>query len=96
MTNPSSSVYHVKRVRSFFLHCTILFCKDDRCSMPLHTLMTDVVESKGGSALLVQILNRLGVCVSADTLSRFVQHKVSACDQHEMKYLKSDTYRSVC
>ena len=72
VTDPSSSAYHTKRVRCLFLLCTMLFCTDDRCSMPLHTLMTDVEESQGGSALLVQILNCLGVCVSADTLSRFV------------------------
>ena len=90
VTDPSSSAYHVKRVHRFFLLCT-----DDRCSMPLHTLMTDVVESQGGSALLVQILNRLGVCVSADTLSRFIQYKVNTCDQQEMKYLKPDTFTVV-
>ncbi len=32
-----------------------------------------MVESQGGSTLLIKILKRLGVC---DTLSRFVQHKV--------------------
>ena len=94
MTDPSSSAYHTKRVRCLFLLCTMLsLCTDDRCSMPLHTLMTDVVESQGGSALLVQILNRLGViCVSADTLSRFVQYKVNTCHQNEVKYLKPDSF----
>ena len=52
---------------------TILFCTDDCCSIPLHTLPTDTVESQGGSALLVEILNRQGICVSADILSRFIQ-----------------------
>jgi len=55
----------------------------------------DVIESQGGSALLVQILNRLGVCVSADTLSWFVQYKVNTCNQYEMKSLKSDTFTVV-
>jgi DNA invertase Pin-like site-specific DNA recombinase len=36
--------------------------------MPLHTLLADLIEGQGGSTLLVKILNRLGVCTSADTL----------------------------
>ncbi len=67
---------HTKKVRRYFILCCILFCTDARCSRPLHQLITNVVESQGGSALLIKILNRLGVCASADTLSRFVQHKV--------------------
>ncbi len=67
---------HTKKVRRYFILCCILFCTDARCSRPLHQLITNVVESQGGSALLIKILNRLGVCASADTLSRFVQYKV--------------------
>ena len=91
VTDPLSPAYHVKRIRHLFLICTILFCTDDRCSMPLHTLLTDTVESQGGSALLVQILNRLGVCASSDTLSRFIQYQVSK-DKPDVKYLKPDTF----
>ena len=86
VTDPLSPAYHVKRIRRLFLICTILFCTDDRCSMPLHTLLTDTVESQGGSALLVQILNRLGVCASSDTLSRFIQYQVSN-DKPDVKAL---------
>ena len=89
VTDPQSIAYHTKRARRLFLLCTILFCTDDRCSMPLHTLLTDTVESQGGSALLVQILNRLGICASADTLSRFIQYKVTKGDKPD---LKSDTF----
>ena len=85
VTDPQSIAYHTKRARRLFLLCTILFCTDDRCSMPLHTLLTDTVESQGGSALLVQILNRLGVCASADTLSRFIQYKVTKGDKPDIK-----------
>ena len=82
----------MKRVRRLFLVCSILFCTNDRCSMPLHTLLTDTIESQGGSTLLVQMLNRLGVCASADTLSRFIQFKVSNCNTSLMKYLQPDTF----
>lgn len=64
----TSVAYQTKKLRRFFLLCMILFCSDDRCSVPLHILLTDVVDSQGGSALLVRILNRIGVCASQDTL----------------------------
>ena len=64
-----------KRICRFFLLYMILFNAGDRCSLPLHTLLTDMIDSQGGTALLVKILNRLGICASADTLSRFIQYK---------------------
>ena len=61
----------VVSVGYILLVCAILFCTDDRCSISLHTLLTDTIESQGGSTLLVQMLNRLGVCASIDTISHF-------------------------
>ena len=90
-----STAHHVKKVRRFFLLCAILFCTDDRCSIPMHTLMTDLVEIQGGSSVLVRILNRLGVCSSADTLARFVQLKRTASDQHHFKQLSKDAFTLV-
>ena len=95
VTDPTSSAHHWKKVRRLFLLCTMLFCTDDRCSMPMHILVTDLIESQGGSTLLVQMLNRLGVCASADTLSRFIQHKVTTCDEYGMKHLTRDTFTVV-
>ena len=95
MTDPQSSAYHIKRVRRLFLVCAILFCTDNRCSFPLHTLLADIVESQRGSTLLLQMLNRLGICASADTLSRFIQFKVSHDDKPDLKYLKPDTFTSI-
>ena len=59
--------------------------------MPMHTLLTDTIESQGGSALLIKILNRLGVCASADTLSRFIQYKVSTFSKNKLKSLSPDS-----
>ena len=87
-----STAHHVKKVRRFFLLCAILFCTDDRCSIPMHTPMTDLVESQGGSSVLVRVLNRLGVCSSADTLARFVQFKRTASDQHHFKHRSKDAF----
>ena len=39
-------------------------------------MITDTIESCGGSSQLVTILNRLGVCSSADTLARTIQCRV--------------------
>ena len=93
--DPNSPAYHVKKVRQFFLHCAIMFSTDDRCSMPMHTLMTDLVESQGGSSVLVKTLNRLGVCSSADTLARFMQHKRSTSEQHQLRHMSKDAFTVV-
>ena len=47
-----------------------MFCADDRCSIPFHTMITDTIESCGGSS---QLMNRLGVCSSA---ARTIQCRV--------------------
>ena len=44
-------------------------------------LLTDTINHCGGSTGLIRILNRLGVCASADTLARFIQHKVEECQR---------------
>ena len=90
-----STAHHVKKIRRFFILCTILFSTDDRCSIPMHTLITDLIESQGGSSVLVRILNRLGVCSSADTLARFVQFKRNTSDQHHFKHLSKDAFTVV-
>ena len=59
--NHTSLSLHVKNVWRFFCLCMLMFCTDDRCYLPMHNLITDMVESCGGSTLLVKILNRTGV-----------------------------------
>lgn len=63
--------------------------------MPLHTLITDLIESQGGSSVLVRSLNRLGVCACADTLARFIQHRVSCSDENLLKRLPEDAFTIV-
>ena len=76
-----TSTYHIQKIRCLFCLCVLMFCTDDRCSIPLHTLVTDTIDRCGGSTELIRILNRLGVCASADTLARFIQHKVEECQR---------------
>ena len=73
----------------------IMFSIDDECSVLMHTLMTDLIESQGGSSVLIKILNRLGVCSSADTLARFIQHKRTISEQHQFRHLSNDAFTVV-
>ena len=95
VSDPASQAHHIKRVRNFYLLCIIIFCADDRCSLPLHTPITDVIDSQGGSALLVKILNRIGVCASLDSLSRFVQFKSLAQNVSDHDYLSPESFTLV-
>ena len=45
VTEPLTS-YHIKKIRYFFLLSNVMFCTDDHCSFPLHTLVTDVVDGQ--------------------------------------------------
>ena len=66
--NPSE----VRKLRLFYIMCVIFFNTDSRCNVPLHTLLTDVVDTHGGTQELIQILNRFGAISSADTHARYV------------------------
>ena len=45
--------------------------------------------------MLVKTLNRLGVCSSADTLARFIQHKRSTSEQHQCRHMSKDAFTVV-
>lgn len=51
----------LKRV---FILSVMLHCINNRCSLPLHLALADVVDSYSGSAELLSILNRLGLLVA--------------------------------
>ena len=50
----------------------MLFTTISSCATTLYHLVTDTVELNGGSRVLIRVLNRLGVCVAADTHDRIV------------------------
>ena len=70
-----TSPYHICKIRCLFCLCVLMFCTDDRCSIPLHMLVTDTIDHCGGSTELIRILKRLGVCASADTLAHKVEER---------------------
>ena len=63
---------HVKKVRRYFILCQILYCANQKCNIPLHTLLADTIETCGGSRELIHIFNRLEVVCSVDSHDRFV------------------------
>ena len=77
VTDCSTGAHHTKKICRFFLLTTLLHCINDRYTNPLHTYITDLIEGQGGSALLIKIMNQFGACSSSDTLSRYIQKKVS-------------------
>ena len=74
----------LKSQRLFYIMCCLFFTTDNGCNTPLHTLLTDVVYSNGGTTELVQLMNRLGMISSEDTHARYVDyiasHSDSTCD----------------
>ena len=76
VSNTASNAYNVKKLCRFTCTCMLMSCIDDRCYLPIHSLITDMVDSCGGSTQLIQALNRLGICSSLDTLSRVIQQQV--------------------
>ena len=65
----------------FYIMCIMFFITDNRCNIPLHTLLTDVVYSHGGTTELVRVLNRLGMISSEDMHARYVDNIVRHSDK---------------
>ena len=66
----------IKRLRRAYLVSLIIFITNSECNSPFHAVLSDVIESCGGSTELITILNRFGICSSVDTLKRII-HSVS-------------------
>ena len=76
-----------------------MFCVNSHCHMPLHSLLTDIIDGLGGSTELIKIFNRLGICASADTLARRIQYisslrervgAESECSSEALTFISSD------
>ena len=50
----------------------ILFITSSECNFPFHVVLSDIIESCGGSTELITILNRFGIVVSVETLKRTI------------------------
>jgi len=73
-----------KNLRRLFILHQLMYCLDDTCSAPFHTLTADLIDCYGGSTELIRVFNQLGVCVSFDTLLRHIQGTVQHLNNHGM------------
>ena len=76
-SDTTSPQHHVITIRRFLCLCALMFCTNDRCYTPVHNIITDIVDGLGGSTFFIKILNRLGICSSADTLARSIKFRVA-------------------
>ena len=71
-TVTETATMQIKKTRIFFILCQLMFCANPQYPTPIHDLIADTVEIRGGSRQLMRILNRLGCASSPDTHDRFV------------------------
>ena len=72
----SQKIGQQRKLSCLYCLCVMFFANNRCCSMPMHLLLTDLIESQGGSLDLIRILNRFGAVASSDTHRRYVQFKV--------------------
>ena len=63
---------HIKHLRRAYLVSLILFITSSECNFPFHVVLSDIIESCGGSTELITILNRFGIVASVETLKRTI------------------------
>ena len=90
---PETLQAYTKKIRQFYCLCTLLFCTNNRCCMPVHVLLTDVIKAGGGSSESVKILNRFGAIASEDTHSRLVTHISSIREKEIQLEMTPDAFR---
>ena len=78
--NKESFAGRIKHLRRAYIVSLIIFVTNSECNSPFHVVLSDVIESCGGSTELITMLNRFGICSSMDTLKRVI-HSVSL-DSH--------------
>ena len=68
--------------RLFYIMCIMYFTTDNGCNIPVHTLLTDVVYSRGGTTKLVQVMN---IISSENTHAHYVDNIVHHSDKAQCK-----------
>ena len=68
-----TNISQQRKIHCLYTLCVIFFNTNRTCSVPLHLLLTDLVEAQGGSSELIRLLNGVGAIASADTHQRYVQ-----------------------
>ena len=73
---PPENINHRRKLSCLYCLCVMFFSCNRCCSIPLHLLLTDLIDTQGGSSDLIQMLNKFGAVASSDTHRRYVQFKV--------------------
>ena len=95
-TLKSADISNICKVRCFVCVCVLLYTTNSQCSFPLHTFLTDAIETCGGSSRLIKLLNHLGICTSAGTHARYVQYRVKrTIERGVMKDYPQDAFTIV-
>ena len=72
--HPQVNENNTKNLRRLFILHQLVFCLDNTSSIDCH----------GGSSELIKVFNRLGICVSFDTLLRHIQGTVQHLNKHRL------------
>ena len=65
-----------------YITCIMYFTTDNGCNIPLHTLLTDIVYSHGGTTKLVRVMSMIS---SVDTHTPYVDNIVCHSDKAQCK-----------
>ena len=74
---PPDKISQQHKLQCLYCLCVMLFATNRCCSVPSHILLTDLIDSQGGSYELIRILNRIGAVASVDTHRCYVQFQVA-------------------
>jgi len=86
-TEPVKISYQ-RKIQRLYTLCVVLFGTNRCCSVPLHLLLTDLIDSQGGSNELIRLSNRLGAVASVETHRRYVQFQLEKKSPvHGLKFL---------
>ena len=70
------SISHQRKLQCLYTLRVIFFNTNCTCSVPMHLLLTDLVEAHGGSSELIRLLNSVGAIASADTHQCYLQFQI--------------------
>lgn len=55
-----------------FLICTMINCTNSQVLMLIHYILSDIIETNGGSCQLIRVFNKMGCAASPDSHDRYV------------------------
>ena len=73
---PPKKIRHQRKLNCLYALCVMFIAHNRSCSVPMHLLLADLVESHGGSNELITMLNRFGAVACVDTHRRYVQYQI--------------------